>query len=293
MLRPRRRIALGALLLTIALVGLAFAAGRWRLLETQRHVVVHISNVDGIEQVFINCHLAARVESGEPSESVDLGWLKSDDRIFLSTTSTDRSPAWGFSGTSNGEPLFKESYGSTELPQFVTVADAVVFAKAILASGVELGTIGCQSPGNAVVERRSRAHRNWVGYGYALSPDDKKVPVVTDSESSYRRSNELYDWVDAIGRWSLVVLAALGIAAAASIGPIRRLAWSHRKLAGGALGFLAAIASLFLGVLGVAALITTLTLGGTLVLIGVAALLAVPAWWRRLEGAAGAGGTQG
>lgn len=262
---PTRRIAIGLLLPAIASVGLALAAGRALLLQTHRHVVVEISNVDGIEQVFVDCHLAARVESGESGGTFDLGWLRPNDRIFLSTTSIDHNPAWGFQGHSNGTVLFEESGGDAELPRFAAPAHAVVFAKAFLASGPELGAIGCQPAEIVVVE------------GYARSPDDEAVAEVTEAESSYRRPNELYDWIDAIGQWSPVALAVLGAIAAIGTPSIRRLAWSHKgRLAGGTLAILGA------GLFGIAALPTILTLGGILLLVAVAIVLVLPTSAARL-----------
>jgi len=281
---PKRRIAAGMGLLAIASLGLAFAGGRWLLLETRHHVVVEISRADGIEQVFIDCHLAARVESGEPSKSVDLGWLEPDDRIFISTTSIDSSPAWDFYGTSNGGFLFHESRGSTTLPRYKATAQAVVFAQAFSAAGAKLGAIGCQAPG-AVADDVVDVE------GYAWSPDDKEVPETTDTRSSYRRPNDFYDRVDGTGGWSLVALGVLGAVLTIAIGPTRGLIQKHWKWAIGALASLATIAGAFFGVLGPTALITTLTVSGTLLLFAVVWLLLWPPLWQRLEGAAGAGGS--
>lgn len=262
---PKRRIAIGLVLLAVGSIGLALAAGRALLLQTHRHVIVEISNVDGIEQVFIDCHLAVRVESGESGGTFDLGWLQPDDRIFLSTTSIDRNPAWSFRGSSNGTALFEESRGNAELPRFAAPAHAVVFAEAFLAGGPELGEIGCQPPEIVAVE------------GYARSPDDEKVAEVTEAKSSYRRPNELFDWIDAIGHRSLVALAVLGAFAAIGTPSIRRSAWSHKgRLAGGALAILGA------GLFGIAALPTVLTLGGILLLFAVSIVLVLPASAGRL-----------
>jgi hypothetical protein len=247
-------------LLGVALLGLAVAGGRWLLLETRRDVVVKIFNVDGIENVFIDCHLAIHVETGEPSRTVDLGWLKPDDRIFLSTTSIDSSPAWGFFGTANGSPLFDETRGETELPQYDATANAVVFARAFSAGGAELGAIGCQPP-------KLVASDAFEADGYAYSPDDEKVAEVTAARSSYRRSNGFYDAVDAIGGWSLVVLAALGAFTAFLTPSIRRFVWEHKAgLAAGTVSLLG------LGVVE-SILPTILTVGGILLLLLVALLL--------------------
>jgi hypothetical protein len=277
---PKWRIAAGAGLLTILLLGLTVAGGRWLLLETRRHVVVDISNVDGVGQVFINCHLAARVESGEPSKTAELGWLGPDDRIFLSTTSIDSTPAWSFHGTTNGGFLFEEEGGETTLSRFTTTARAVVFARAFSAAGAELGAIGCQPPDIEAVEGIAAIE------GYAWSPDDREVDAVADPRSSYRRPNEFYDRVDAVGGWALIALAGLGLAAAAATPTIRRAAWAHKAaLAGGSLAILGT------GLIEISVLLAILTLIGIALLLWVAFRL-IGTGWIRLKGAAGTGGSQ-
>jgi hypothetical protein len=277
---PKRRIALGILLLAITSLGLAFAGGRWLLLETRSHVVVRISNVDGIAKIFVDCHLVARVESGGSDVTADMGWLDPDDRIFLSVTSIDSTPTWAFFGTANGDHLLSESSGNGKLSQITTTAHAVVYAKAFSADGAELGAIGCQ-PANLVAIEGPLSTA--AIEGYAWSPDDKAVAEVTGARSSYRRPNDFYDCVDAIGGWSLVALAVLGAAAAILTPAIRRLAWSHKgRLAGGTLA-----------ILGLSFLIpilpTILTLGGILLLLWVALRLLGPAC-PGLKSAAGPGG---
>ena len=279
--RPQSLIAVGIVLSAIAVLGLAFTAGRALIRQTHRHVEVEVFNVNSIVQIFVNCHQAGAVGRGEPGATFDLGWPQSDDRIFLSASSRDGNPSWGFRARSNGTVFFKGMRGHAEVLGFPAEPNAVVFAKAFSAKGDYLGKIGCQPSGVAAVP------------GYAQSPDDAEVAAVEGVEPPYRPPRGPYDQIDAIGQWSLTALAVLGVAAAIGIGPVRRLAWSHRKLAGTALGLLAAVAGLFFGVLGVTALLTTFTLGGTALLCAVATLLVLPAGRRYLEGAAGAGGAQG
>jgi hypothetical protein len=280
--RPKRRIVLGIVLLAIAALGLSVAGGRWQLLETRSHDVIRIPSVDGIAKVFVDCHLAALVESGEPGKTVDLGWLESDDQISLSVTSIDSTPAWSFSGTANGNPLLNESHRGGELPQLTTAAHAVVFAKTFSAAGTGRGTIGCQ-PANFVA---IAGPLNVVATeGYAWSADDRKVAEVTDATSSYRRPNDFYDLTDAIGRWSLIALAALGIAAAVLTPSIRQVALTHKRFATSALAILGV--SIIVSILP-----TILSLGGILLLLW-AALRLIGTGLTRLKGAAGAGGAQG
>jgi hypothetical protein len=250
--RPKRRIAFGLVLLTVIAAGLTAAGGQSLLLEKRRHVIIEISGVDGIAEIFIDCHLAARVESGEAGEAVDLGWLKPHDRIQISVTSIDGTPTWDFSGTSNGSPLLNESRGDRELPQLTATAHAVVFAKSFLANGTEIGRVGCQPPDVVAIA------------GYAWSPDDKEVAEVTAAKSSYRRANEFYDAVDAIGSLSLLILAGLGIVAAILTPSIRRAAIAHKGFAGGALAVLGA------GFVEISVLPTILTFAGILLLFWVA-----------------------
>jgi hypothetical protein len=250
--QPGRRIAFGVVLLLVISVGLGAAGGRRLLLDTHQHVVIDISGIDGIAEIFIDCHLAARIESGEGGATIDLGWLEPDDRIYISVTSIDNTPAWNFSASGNGRPLFNERRGATELPQLTATAHAVVFAKGFSAGGAELGRVGCQPPDVVAIE------------GYAWSPDDKEVAEVTGAKSSYRRANDFYDSVDAIGSRSLLVLAGLGIVAAILTPSIRRAVAAHKGLSGAALGILSA------GFIEISVLPALLTFGGILLLLWVA-----------------------
>jgi hypothetical protein len=232
---PKRQIAAGALLLVIILAGLGAAGGRWLLLETRRHAIVEIKNIDGVADVFLNCRLAASAETGEPVKIVDLGWLAPDDRIFISVTSTDPTPAWKFTGTSNGARLFNPKRGSAAVPTFGTTAHAVVFAEAFTAAGAELGPIGCQPP-------NTPAEKEFEVAGYAWSPDEWNASGSGES-SGHGRHSDFYDRLDWAGGWSLIGLAALGAVAALLTPSIRNFAWSPRRsLLGAALALFAAMA---------------------------------------------------
>jgi hypothetical protein len=277
----RRRIGIAAVLATIGIVGVAFAAGRAAILLTHRHVVIEAFNVDSVEQVSVNCEQAMRVGKQQSRAAVDLGWLTPDERVFLSATSRDRNPAWGFHGSSNGTTFFKGKRGDAEVPGYTTEEDAVVFARAYSAGGHYLGHIGCQPPVLVAVQ------------GYVRSNDDADVPRANGPGPPYQPQHADYDRIDAIGSWSLIPLAAIGIAAALGIGPIRRLGWAHRKAAVSALGLLAALTGLFFGVLHLTALLTIFTIGGTALLFLVAVLLILPGCWRHLEHAAATDGAAG
>lgn len=260
MLNERRSgIAVGLLLLTIGLLGLAIAGSREVVLGTQPHVVVDIYNVDGTVQVSVNCSQAVVVTTGEASE-LDLGFMPSDDRIFISTISRDRHPAWGFRISSNGNVFEEEKRGHAKTPLAPsTEADAVVFAKAFTAAGEYLAPIGCQESG--VVSKSDVP-------GYVQSPDDAKVAMANAEESPFQPRHFPYGQIDTLGRWSLPAIAVLGAIAALATPSIRRLAWSHKGgLATGALAILGA------GLFRVTALPTILMLTGTLVLFVVAGLL--------------------
>jgi hypothetical protein len=255
------RIA-GALLLLTLTSGLALAADREYVLRTHRHVIVKVFNVDGTVQVFVNCRQAAVITPTESGEAVDLGWLRPGDRIFLSVTSHNHSPSWGFMAIHNGTIFFKEMQGHAKVLGVRAEAHAVVFAEGFTAEGTRLGSIGCQEPGVVSVT------------GYLQSPDDAKVSAVLDDGPPYRPPHPIYDQIDAVGRWSLPTLAALGFATLIGIGSIRRQAWSHSGLVGGAGGALALLGTIagFLGLLG-AALLTTLTIGGIILLLAVGIVL--------------------
>lgn len=271
----KRRIAIGASLLVLAVLVLSLASGRVVLRHTHRHVVVEVFNIDGIAQVFANCHLAATVENDESGVRVDLGWLKPGDRVFLSATSRDASPAWGFEAGSNGKSFFETTGGDAEAPGFAAEANAVVFAKAFSAEGEYLGLLGCQPPGVVAIQ------------GYAWAHDDATVPKARGPHVSYRPPSDPIEQLDSAGPRSLIALALLGAAAALIAAPIRRLAWEHKgRLATGALALLGA------GLFGVADLPAILSLLGILLLIALAILMLWPSGWAWLERAAGSSGSK-
>ncbi|MET0304620.1 MAG: hypothetical protein ABW196_00130 [Solirubrobacterales bacterium] len=257
---PKRQIAAGTLLLVIAIAGLGAAGGRWLLLETHRHVVVQIKDIDGVADVFLNCRLAASAETGEPVKTVDLGWLAPDDRIFISVTSNDPTPAWKFTGTSNGARLFHPKRGSAAVPTFGTTAHALVFAEAFTAAGAELGPVGCQPP-------NTPAEKEFELTGYAWSPDEWNASGSGES-SGNGRHNGFYDRVDWVGGWSLIGLAVLGAIAALLTPSIRNFAWSPRhSLLGAAIALFAAMA--------IESWLPTILVVGGIALLVLAALLAI------------------
>ncbi len=260
MLNERRsEIAVGLLLLTIGLAGLAIAGSREVVLRTQPHVVVDVYNVDGTVQVSVNCSQAVAVTTGEASER-DLGFMPSDNRIFVSTISHDRHPAWGFRISSNGRVFFEEGRGHAKTPLAPsTEADAVVFAEAFTAAGEHLGPLGCQE--SAVVSKSDIP-------GYVQSPDDGKVAMASAEKSPFQPRHFPYGQIDTLGRWSLPMLAVMGVIAAIATPPIRRLAWAHRgALATGGLAILGA------GLFRIAALPSLLMFAGAALLFAVAGFL--------------------
>jgi len=271
--RRRSQIAVGLALLAITGVGAVLAGSREVIRANQRHVVTEISNVDGIVQISVNCKQAAVVTTGE-SRELDLGFMPVDDLIFISTISDDLHPAWGFRIRGNGRVFFSEKQGHVRTPLGPTAEeDAVVFARAFTAGGHELGSIGCQKPG--LISKSDVPE-------YLQAPDDENAPEVYAEESPFQPRHFPYDQIDALGRWSLPLLAVLGAIAAIATPPIRRLAWSHKSaLATGALAILS------VGFV-ISSLPTILTLAGTALLFAVASLLVlgeprVRRWLRRLD----------
>lgn len=272
--RRRTQIAVGFLLLAAWLLGLGLATGRESVLRNQPHVVVDVSNVEGIVQVSVDCEQAASVGTGEARE-VDLGRLPLEERVYISVISRDHHPAWDLEIRRNDEVVFEEQRGHLKAPQApATEADAVVFAKVVTSGGRPLPDMGCQSPG--VVSKADVP-------GYVQSLDDGKVAEVKAEGSSFQPRHFPYAQIDASGRWSLPTLAVLGIVSAVGTPPIRRLAWSHKgTLATGALAVLGA------GALQIASLPTMLTVAGVALLFAVASLLVVGeartrCCWRRLS----------
>lgn len=263
------RSILGGALLLLAALGIGCAIGRPVIHSGHRHVSIEVFNVNSIVQVFVNCHQAGHVDRRQAEATLDLGWLKPADRVFLSATSRDRRPSYGFRGLSNERTFVDEQRGNVETLGFAAEPDAVVFAEAYLADGTYLGHVGCQSPAVADVP------------GYTQSPADGDVPEVRGDKPSYDSLRSPFDQIYAAGDWSLLALGALGIVTALAIGPVRRLIWRHRDAAG-AIGVLAALIALFFGDLGPAALRTAVEIGGTSLLVAVAIALLAPGLWRRL-----------
>jgi hypothetical protein len=278
---PPLRIGLGCVLLALVVLGATFAIGRPVIRATHRQVKIGVFNNSSIVQIFVNCRQAAWVPQRRIAANIDLGWLQSDDRVFVSATSRDALPSYGFLGLSNGKKFFEAKRGSVEVLGFPAEPNAVVFAKGFLASGAPLGNTGCQFPAVVAVP------------DYVQSPADDDAPAVEGDKPSYRPKRSPYAQIDAIGSWILIPLAAIGLLAALAIGPIRRLSKRHWEWVAGASALLAAVVALFFGPLGPAALFTTLKIGGTLLLFAVAFSLTVPTLWRRLKRAAGTGGSQG
>jgi hypothetical protein len=275
------QVAVGFLLLTIGVAGVALAVRRGPDRQAQPDVGVKISGLDGTVQVFVGCEQAAVVTSGEARE-LDLGRMPSDEVIFVSVTSHDHNPSWDVEAFSNGEAIFEDRREPAEVLGFETEANAIVSAEAFTAGGHEqLGSIGCQAPG--LVDRAEVPE-------YLQSPDESEVPAAKAEESPYRPRHFPYDQIDAVGRWSLPALALLGVIMAFGSTPIRRLARSYGSHIGGTAGVL--------GVLGILlTLVTTIALGvllAALTFAGVALLFAVSLILLfGLEGPAGASGAEG
>lgn len=264
--KRRSRVAIGRLLLAVCVLGVALAAAGEIVQHLQPHVEADISNVDGTVQVAVECEQAAEIVTGE-AQVLDLGRMPPDTRVFVSVLSSNHHPAWAIEMRSNGAGFFENRQGHAKTPLAPrTEADAIVFAQAFTAGGDHLGSIGCQ---NIEVVSESDVPR------YAPSPDEKETAVVSEEESPFRPRHFPYDQIDTLGRWSLIPLAVLGAMLTIAIGPARRLIQRHWQWTIGALASLATIAGLFFGVLGPAALVTTLTVSGTLLLFAVASLLAL------------------
>lgn len=276
----KRRPRAGRLLLAIGLLGVALAVGRELVLHFQPQVEVDVTHVDGTVQVSVECEQAAEIVTGE-ARVLDLGRMPPDTRVFVSVLSSNHHPAWSIEMRSNGGGFYESRRGHAKTPLAPrTEADQIVFVRAFTAEGDELGSIGCQ---DVEVVSESDVPR------YIPSPDEKKTEEVGEEESPFQPRDPPYGWIATVGRWSLIPLAVLGALLTIAIGPTRRLIQKHWRWASGALAFLASIATAFFGVLGPAALVTTLTVSGTLLLFAMALLLMRPPLWQRLERAAGPG----
>ncbi|HET8863198.1 MAG TPA: hypothetical protein VFM94_08110 [Solirubrobacterales bacterium] len=254
-----RQITIGSLLLTIGLLGLLSHGSMEFVRHTHPDVEGDVSNVAGTVQISVECEQAAAVTSGE-ALPLDLGYMSPDTQIFVSVLSSDQHPAWDIELRSNGDTFFEDRQGNAKTPLAPrTDANAIVFARAFTAGGEEVGSIGCQ--GLDVVSRREVPD-------YVPASAEKEAPRSSADESPFRPRHSPYEQIDALGRWSPLVLAVLGVIAAATASPVRRLAWSHKgTLATGALAIVSA------GLFQVAALPTFLMLTGCALLFAVAAFL--------------------
>jgi len=273
----RRRIAIGWTLLAIGLLGAGIAGARAVVRIALRHVVVDTFDVGSAEQVFVDCEQAASFSPQEQHGRSDLGWIPSEERIYVSAMSLDQHPTWGFVVTQNESIALDRGRTPAEALESSTEKDALVFARAVTAGGDErLGQQGCQKPGVVADELRD----------YVQAPEDNLVRRAPDSGSPYRGRHAPYDQIDVLGRWSLTVLAAIGVLATLGIGPVRKLIRSEIGAIVTGLTVLATFIGLFVGVVEWSALVAALTFLGTGALFAAALLRLRPSLYRRLERAA-------
>jgi hypothetical protein len=279
----RCRIAIGWMLLAIGLLGVGIAGARAVVRISLRHVVVDTFDVGSTEQVFVDCEQAASFSPQEQHGRSDLGWIPSEERIYVSAMSLDQHPTWGFVVTQNESIALERGRTPAEALESSTEKDALVFAQAVTAGGDgRLGQQGCQKPGVVADELR----------GYVQAPEDNMVRRAPNSESPYRGRHAPYDQIDALGRWSLTVLAAIGFLATIGIGPVRRILRSEIGAIITGLMILATFISLFVGAIEWSTLVAALTFLGTGALFAAALLRLLPSLYRRLERAANPDATE-
>jgi hypothetical protein len=277
----RRRIAIGWTLLAIGLLGVGIAGARAIVRIALRHVVVDTFDVGSAEQVFVDCEQAASFSPQEQHGRSDLGWMPSEERIYVSAMSLDQHPTWGFEVTQNESVALEKGRTPAEALESSREKDALVFAWAVTAGGDErLGQQGCQEPGVVADELSD----------YVQAPEDNLVRRAPDSDSPYRGRHAPYDQIDALGRWSLTVLAVFGFLAAVGTRPLRKLLWSEIGAIITGLTVLATFISLFVGAIEWSTLVAGLTVVGSGALFAAALLRLRPSLYRRLERPAGAGG---
>jgi len=274
-----RRIAIGWILLAIGLIGVGLAGTREVVRLSLRHVVVDTFDVGSAGQVFVDCEQAASFSPEEQRGPSDLGWMSPEERIYVSAMSLEQHPTWGFEVTQNGKTALIAGRTPAEALEYSTEKDALVFARAVTAGGDQLGQLGCQKAGVVADEL----------HGYIQAPEDNGVLRAPESESPYRGHHAPYDQIDALGRWSLTVLAAIGFLASLGIGPVRKLVWSEIGAIVTGLTILATFISLFVGAIEWSTLVVALTFLGTGALFAAASLRLLPSLYRRLERAANPG----
>jgi len=268
-----RRLAIGWTLLAIGVVGVGLAGAREAVRLSLRHVVVDTFDVGSAEQVFVDCEQAASFSPEEQHGPSDLGWMSPEERIYVSAMSLEQHPTWGFEVTQNESTALLAGRTPAEALESSTEKDALVFARAVTAGGDRLGRLGCQKPGVVADEL----------HGYVQAPEDSGVRRALESESPYRGRHAPYDQIDALGRWSLSVLAAIGFLAAIGIGPVRKLLWSEIGAIVTGLTILATFVSLFVGAIEWSTLVAALTFLGTGALFAAALLRLLPSLYLRLE----------
>lgn len=185
------------------------------------HVVVEVSNVSGIARVDVNCRRAASVDAGGGPTRVDLGWLRSDEWIFLSEYNERGAAAWGFKIIVNGKVVQSFSTGHAGVTGEGTGPFAIALAKEFTGDGDLVGTLGCSPPG---LVSKSLGNYQLVPLMHALLKR-KKPPLL----ESWDPPGSPYALVETLSDL-LSLLALSGFVAALSLRRVRELIRRHVRI---------------------------------------------------------------
>lgn len=227
----------GAKLVAVVLLGLFLLAAAaliadWYVGVAYRHVVVNVSNVDDTARVDVNCRRALSLVAGEGAETVDLGWLRPEDRVYLSDYNERGAAAWGFE-VSNGKVVRRYSDGHAGVTGQGADPYGVAMAQLVTAEGDRIGTVGCDPPGLV-----SSSLQN-----YQQSPDALQVSRRDEEAPLWDPPRFPFALIEGLAGLLPLPLAAIGWAVAFLV--VRRRGWAARHY-----GAVLTVLGLVLGVLG-------------------------------------------
>ncbi len=208
-----------ASLLALFLLTVAVLLADWYVGAAYRHVVIEVSNVDDTARIDVNCRRVLVLDAGEGTETADLGWLRPQDRVYVSEYNERGGAAWGFKVMINGEEKHDFSDGHAGMTGQGAGPYGVAMAEAITADGVHLGTLGCAQHDHLVSD-------SLVDY--------QQAPEMVAMED---RGEEPPDWdaprfpqaqIEDVAVPLAVIVATFGVVLALCTARVRRLIRRHR-----------------------------------------------------------------
>lgn len=193
----------GIALALVLAVGLALIVASRYATENYKHVLVHLYNVNDISTVSVDCRVAGTVTLGH-SASVDLGWLRTTDHVYISTFNRGHGASWGYGLDIDGARIAGASRGGSYAAGIQASEQSVVMAKGFEASGKSLGTVGCAGP--LIVSPRL--------VEYSRVPEAS--PIGQRPLPHWQPRTFPFALLDDLGPWMPLILACLGVVAGAT-----------------------------------------------------------------------------